>query len=78
MRLRHRDGDRCFWCGTGFVMGWTGPTLPDDAPTIDHVIPRSKGGTNDLDNLLLACNKCNNKRGDQMPSPSFWRNEFLR
>lgn len=31
--------------------------------TIDHVIPRSQGGTNDLSNLLPACVDCNQSKG---------------
>ncbi len=31
--------------------------------TVDHLIPVSKGGRNTQDNLKLACQPCNNKRG---------------
>lgn len=31
--------------------------------TLDHVIPRSKGGTHDADNLRVACASCNSRRG---------------
>jgi hypothetical protein len=32
--------------------------------TIDHVVPRSRGGTNDLKNLLTACSSCNGKKAN--------------
>ncbi|HEX6293396.1 MAG TPA: HNH endonuclease [Herpetosiphonaceae bacterium] len=35
-------------------------------PTIDHVIPQSKGGTHDLSNLVLACRSCNSRKGARM------------
>ena len=30
---------------------------------IDHVVPRAKGGSNELPNLVLACNPCNSRKG---------------
>lgn len=63
LRLRRRDGDRCTICGLRMDFE------PDDrleAPnraTIDHIIPRSKGGTNDWSNLRLAHARCNRERG---------------
>lgn len=35
--------------------------------TIDHVIPRSKGGKNTWKNLVTACKKCNQKKGNKTP-----------
>ncbi|MFN6474352.1 MAG: HNH endonuclease [Nostoc sp. SerVER01] len=51
-------GCQCFWCGH---------ELTPEAITVDHYIPLSKGGSNKIKNLRLACNGCNNKRGDAMP-----------
>lgn len=31
--------------------------------TVDHVVPRFHGGTSDLDNLVTACELCNNAKG---------------
>jgi 5-methylcytosine-specific restriction endonuclease McrA len=36
--------------------------------TLDHVIPRSRGGSNAWDNLVAACADCNRKKGDRTPS----------
>ena len=38
-----------------------------DKLTIDHVIPRSRGGKNDWLNLVTACKKCNQKKGNKTP-----------
>jgi 5-methylcytosine-specific restriction endonuclease McrA len=35
--------------------------------TVDHVIPRSRGGEDTWENLVCACIKCNNKKGDRTP-----------
>ncbi len=51
-----RDGHKCAYCGRG------------DLPlTIDHVIPKSKGGDDSWENLVAACLPCNNKKGDRTP-----------
>ena len=51
-----RDGYRCQYCGK------TGVPL-----TVDHVIPKSRGGEDSWENLVCACIKCNNKKGDRTP-----------
>jgi 5-methylcytosine-specific restriction endonuclease McrA len=35
--------------------------------TIDHVIPRSKGGTSAWDNIVTCCAPCNRRKGDRLP-----------
>jgi 5-methylcytosine-specific restriction endonuclease McrA len=51
-----RDGHKCAYCGRG------------DLPlTIDHVIPKSKGGDESWENLVAACLPCNNRKGDRIP-----------
>lgn len=47
--------------------------LPDGvkAPTVDHKIPSSKGGTNDLLNLVLACNDCNTQKNNRHTAEEF-------
>jgi 5-methylcytosine-specific restriction endonuclease McrA len=37
--------------------------------TIDHVIPRSKGGTNALKNTVASCHRCNQAKADS-PAPA--------
>ena len=54
--ILRRDGHRCQYCGRG------------DVPlTLDHIHPRSKGGEDSWENLVAACVKCNNKKGDGTP-----------
>ena len=50
------QGGNCNGCGTHF--------LPQHV-TVDHIIARSKGGTNHLDNLQLLCAHCNSLKGDR-------------
>ena len=57
-----RDKGTCGICGR-FV--------PPDCFTIDHIIPISKGGTYDYDNLQCCCKKCNQLKDDALPDDFF-------
>lgn len=46
----------CYYCSTG---------LTSETATIDHVIPKSKGGTDDSQNLVLACPECNERKAER-------------
>lgn len=50
-----RDGKRCRYCGS------------TDSPTVDHVLPRSRGGGDELANLVAACRSCNCRKKDRTP-----------
>jgi 5-methylcytosine-specific restriction endonuclease McrA len=52
---------KCIFCNKKLCINLQG--IPDDNVTIEHIIPKSKGGTNDLENLALACSRCNNEKG---------------
>lgn len=54
-----RDRYTCQYCGIQ-----PGP----EELTIDHVMPRSRGGTSTWDNCLLACVECNKRKADKTPS----------
>jgi 5-methylcytosine-specific restriction endonuclease McrA len=51
-----RDSLRCQYCGHKFSI---------DELTIDHVIPKSKGGKNTYENVVSSCRVCNNKKKDK-------------
>lgn len=62
--LRERDGDRCGICRRRIRFDLSaGPRGDDRGPSIDHMIPRSAGGTDELANLRLTHWGCNRARG---------------
>lgn len=61
-KLIKRQKNRCYWCREQMSQG--GPSDPKSA-TLDHVTPRSMGGAGSMDNLVAACRKCNNGRGNK-------------
>jgi 5-methylcytosine-specific restriction endonuclease McrA len=50
-----RDRFTCQYCGVGTEL------------TIDHVLPRSRGGPSSWENLVTACKLCNSRKGDNTP-----------
>jgi len=53
-----RDGHVCQYCGHHF---------PAQQLSLDHVVPRSRGGTNTWENVVCACLICNVKKGGRTP-----------
>lgn len=53
-----RDGGRCQYCGQRFE---------SSELTLDHVVPRSRGGKNEWGNLVTACKKDNHRKADRTP-----------
>ncbi|MHB8682390.1 MAG: HNH endonuclease [Acidimicrobiales bacterium] len=49
-----RDSHRCQYCGSA-------------AESIDHVVPRSRGGLHAWDNVVAACRRCNTRKEDRLP-----------
>lgn len=56
--LYRRDGNRCQFCGK---------RLPTSELSIDHVIPRARGGRTTWENCVLACIPCNVRKGCREP-----------
>jgi len=54
-----RDRWQCQYCGDSFKT---------HDLTFDHVIPRSKGGRTNWENIVAACQCCNTKKGSKLPS----------
>lgn len=55
-----RDGFRCRYCGQEAADGVR--------LEVDHVVPRSAGGSDNMSNLLTACEECNQGKRDSWPS----------
>ncbi|MFH0888116.1 MAG: HNH endonuclease [Planctomycetota bacterium] len=53
-----RDNYQCQYCDKKYPLGLI---------TIDHIIPRSRGGTTAWTNVVTCCNKCNTKKGGRLP-----------
>ena len=51
-----RDNWTCQYCGARSNL------------TVDHVIPRSKGGGSNWDNIVASCAPCNRRKGDHLPA----------
>ncbi|OZM71701.1 HNH endonuclease [Amycolatopsis antarctica] len=58
--LMHRDRHRCAYCG-------------GRAETIDHVLPRSRGGPHTWQNCVACCARCNHRKADRLLSELGWR-----
>lgn len=59
LRVWQRDKWRCRYCGEKL--------LRKAEATVDHVIPRSRGGSNKMSNLVTACVPCNQGKADKLP-----------
>lgn len=53
-----RDKYTCQYCGKASV---------DHMITIDHIMPKSRGGQNSFENTVAACFECNNSKDDRTP-----------
>ena len=58
-----RDGGRCVYCS-------------EPADTVDHVVPRSRGGRHEWANVVAACMRDNLRKGDHLLSELGWALPF--
>ncbi|MCG2798277.1 MAG: HNH endonuclease [Cellulomonas sp.] len=58
-----RDDHRCAYCGGG-------------ADTVDHVLPRSRGGRHEWTNVVAACVRCNHRKADRLLHEIGWELGF--
>ena len=56
--IRERDGDRC---------QYTGRVLHPDEGSLDHVVPRSRGGVDSWENLVWSAKDVNQRKADRLP-----------
>jgi 5-methylcytosine-specific restriction endonuclease McrA len=59
-----RDHNTCQYCGR---------TATSQDLTLDHVLPRSRGGSSGWENLVACCRPCNNRKGDRTPDEARMR-----
>lgn len=70
----------CLYCGKLLIP----PPRPnpfnlEHACEVDHMTPKSRGGTDDLSNLALVCKSCNAMKKDRTAEEFLeWRKEWLR
>lgn len=65
--VMRRDGYRCIYCSIGAGESYSGQFLTKSDFTIDHLIPRSRGGGNSWSNTACACASCNQRKGNRTP-----------
>ncbi|HJZ57132.1 MAG TPA: group II intron reverse transcriptase/maturase [Gemmataceae bacterium] len=65
-KLLKRQGGKCAWCGLFFRHG--------DVWNVDHVVPKSHGGTDAMDNLQLLHRHCHQRKHGSSPCPGIGDN----
>jgi len=63
-RLFKRDNHECVYCGSKKNL------------TVDHILPKSRGGDNTWTNLITCCSNCNRQKGDKTPDEANMKLRF--
>ncbi len=58
----YQDFPNCYYCGI---------LLTIENRSLDHYVPRSRGGSGEEENLVTACKDCNEKKGNMLPSEMY-------
>ena len=69
LRILERDGYTCQVCGLGAGDRDPGNPTRNVRLQVDHIVPRSDGGSNQDDNLRALCNVCNEGRSNLVTPP---------
>jgi len=56
IQIAHRDGVGCLYCNSKII----------NVLTIDHIVPRDRGGSNNIKNLAFACKQCNSVKSNML------------
>ena len=64
-KIKEKWGNECAYCGS------------EENLTIDHVIPRSKGGHNSVENMVCCCQSCNQDKGQNSWEEWYFSQEFF-
>jgi len=62
-----RDSFICIYCGVTPGVTFKGKPLVKSDFTVDHIIPKSRGGKDNWGNTACACYACNHRKGDRLP-----------
>jgi len=63
-----RDNYTCIYCGAQPGSVQRGRVLVKSDFTVDHILPRSRGGKDQWTNTACACYACNHRKGDRLPN----------
>lgn len=63
-----RDTYTCIYCGAQPGQIFKGKPLSKQDFTVDHILPKSRGGRDTWTNTACACYTCNHRKGDKLPN----------
>lgn len=63
-RIGERWMGKCIHCNRKITLSLDG--VSEGGATLEHIVPRHHGGNNHLDNLSIACGRCNHQKGRKL------------